>query len=206
MDFGALARGAISRRARNDEDEIFVRRRLDQRDSVSVHLIAAKLPGVNPFHERTRPMKFLAASALALGLSLAAMTASQAMPLAPLQGRKPHPGKSSRCPAAAVRMAIAVPMAAAGRSSIARPAGIPAPTASAASATGESAIVRRRWARRLRAFAHLRLPSCYFPIKPSNSSSYFARASRNTRCPVFGITSARAFGINAASACASSAL
>jgi hypothetical protein len=29
-------------------------------------------------------MKFLAASALALGLSLAAMTASQAMPLAPL--------------------------------------------------------------------------------------------------------------------------
>jgi hypothetical protein len=31
-------------------------------------------------------MKFLAASAVAVGLSLAAMTASQAMPLAPVQG------------------------------------------------------------------------------------------------------------------------
>ena len=33
-------------------------------------------------------MKFLAASAVALGLGLAAMTASQAMPLAPVQGAR----------------------------------------------------------------------------------------------------------------------
>ena len=41
---------------------------------------------------------------------------------------------------------------------------------------------------------------------PSTSSLYFAGASRNTRCPVSGITSARPFGIWAASAFASSAL
>src|ERR1700749_645463 len=64
--------------------EIFVRRRLNQQGSVSGHLTGTKLPRVNSFHERTRPMKFLAASALALGLSLAAISASQAMPLAPL--------------------------------------------------------------------------------------------------------------------------
>ena len=38
-------------------------------------------------------MKFLAASAVALGLSLAAMTASQAMPLVPVQGAQASSGE-----------------------------------------------------------------------------------------------------------------
>jgi hypothetical protein len=46
----------------------------------------------------------------------------------------------------------------------------------------------------------------HFPRKPSTSSSYFSGASRNTRCPVLGITSACAFGISSASDLARSAL
>ena len=45
----------------------------------------------------------------------------------------------------------------------------------------------------------------HFFRKASSSSSYFAGASRNTRCPVLGITSTLAFGILAASALANSA-
>jgi hypothetical protein len=45
----------------------------------------------------------------------------------------------------------------------------------------------------------------HFPRKPSSSSSYFAGASRNTRCPAFGMTSACASGINAANDFASAA-
>jgi hypothetical protein len=49
-------------------------------------------------------------------------------------------------------------------------------------------------------------PLCYFPRKPSTSSLYRSGASRNTRCPVFWITSARPFGISSLSDLASSAL
>ena len=129
-------------------------------------------------------MKFLAASALTLGLGLFAMTSSQAMPLAPLGQTAANDAVitvSGGCGWGWHRG----PLAAVARPTTALPAGIPARTASAASATGNADQAR----------AASRGPR-HLPRKPSSSSSYFSRASRNTRWPVFGITSARAFGIS----------
>ena len=57
-----------------------------------------------------------------------------------------------------------------------------------------------------RAEWNMNVPWCYGAARnPSTSSSYLPGASRKTRCPVFGITSARPFAIFAASALASSA-
>jgi hypothetical protein len=74
--------------------EIFVRARLNHHSSSAIHAPGAKfhvrsgaIGGEPPriaSHERDHLMKFLAASALTLGLGLFAMTSSQAMPLAPL--------------------------------------------------------------------------------------------------------------------------
>jgi hypothetical protein len=56
-----------------------------------------------------------------------------------------------------------------------------------------------------RALHRVRDTRAYFARNPSISALNFSGASRNTRCPAFGITSARASGILAASAWASSA-
>ncbi len=114
-------------------------------------------------------MKLLTASAFAVGVSLMAMSASQAMPLAPLDqtvssdtirvaggcGPGWHRGPYGGC-----RPMFNCPPA----------------------------------------FANI-----HFARNASNSSLNFSGASRNTRCPAFGSTSALASGILPASALASSA-